>query len=416
VTESTAPSAEQRVTPGPIYGAGRALKLGALALVAGYGFTVSLPHGDNLWDFGSFVASGRAAAEGMDPYRVDPLSLTRLFGYTYTYTGTPNLNPPVSLIAFEALSQLEPAAAFRAWYALALALYLAVLALLARDYRDRLSPPLLAWALSLGGLWSTLALGQIYVPLLLALAAAWLLLRRGRWLPAGLLIGVAVAVKPNLVVWPLLLLLAGCWAAALPALLAAALLSAAPALVYGPGVYVSWLSALPSYGGFGVATDASLLGLTSRLGQPSLGLPLSGFLLLGLAGVVWRHRPPALHTSSLAIAASLLASPLTWTGYTLFLLPVFFEQRWTLPLKVAAVLLVFPANLVWQWSLPSRWQLAALGSIYSVALMLVLAALVAGLRGRQGQERDGDRQHEVSGAEHEHTGWGLARQVWQKGR
>ncbi|MFD2815791.1 hypothetical protein ACFSYD_17730 [Paracoccus aerius] len=30
------------------------------------------PHG--LWDFGAFVASGRAAAEGLDPYGIYPLT------------------------------------------------------------------------------------------------------------------------------------------------------------------------------------------------------------------------------------------------------------------------------------------------------------------------------------------------------
>lgn len=346
----------------------------ALALAIGYGFAVSLPHYPHVGDLGSFVASGRAAAEGSNPYVGELAALQRLLGDGYSHTGTPNLNPPVSLFAFVPLARLDPWTAFRGWYVMSLGLYLGVVLLLARE-----SPAGLrvrgAWAGALAGLWSTLALGQVYVPLLLAAALGWSLLRRGRHLPAGALVGLVVAVKPNLVVWPVLLLLGGYWLAAVSALASAALLSGAALVAYGPGSYAGWLAALATYGSSGVATDASLLGFATRLGLPLAGLAVSALLLLVTAAAVWRWRPPILLTSALGIVTALLASPLTWTGYTVLLLPIFFERRWTPALCLAATLLVFPANLAWEWSQLTRLHLVLLGSIYSGALLLVLTDL-----------------------------------------
>src|SRR3954468_2306604 len=71
--------------------------------------------GDGLWDFGSFVASGQAAAEGLNPYGVYPLTLhVELPGFE---SWNPNLNPPISALLFRAFDLAEPHLTFHTWWA-----------------------------------------------------------------------------------------------------------------------------------------------------------------------------------------------------------------------------------------------------------------------------------------------------------
>ncbi len=69
----------------------------ALGLVAVLVIAAELPRalpGESLMDFGSFVASARAARDGMNPYGVYPLTLhVVLPGFE---SWNPNLNPPRS--------------------------------------------------------------------------------------------------------------------------------------------------------------------------------------------------------------------------------------------------------------------------------------------------------------------------------
>ncbi|MCL6430781.1 MAG: DUF2029 domain-containing protein, partial [Anaerolineae bacterium] len=217
-----------------------------------------------------------------------------------------------------------------------------------------------------------LQLGQIYVPLLLAAAGAWELLRRDRHLEAGILIGLLVAIKPNFALWPLLLLLGGYGLVGGTAVASAALVSLLPVLIHGPRIYVQWLAASGSFRSFVLPGNSSLLAVASRLGVPWLGILLTAALVVGTATLVWRRRPSALVASSLGIVVSLLASPICWLGYTMLLLPTLVARKWTLALRAAAIILTIPFALVVQWFQPSRLHFAVFGSIYAPALLLIL--------------------------------------------
>lgn len=355
--------------------AAKAMLYSLLLLLVAHGVFWSLPHGEFLLDFGSFVAAGRAAAEGLNPYGVYPLTF-RLDFERIGPVETPNLNPPISVPVFAALSRLDPVIAFRAWYAMALGLYLLVLVMLVRAYPEYARPLRLGWALSLAGLWHTLQLGQVYVPLLAAAAAACVALERGRHVWAGLLIGLLVAVKPNLTIWLLLLWLVGCWRVSLVGATVAGLVSALPLVAYGPGIYRLWLAAVRGFSGALLPGNSSLPGLAARLGVPWLGSVLAVALVLGLAGLTRRRRPPVGTVSALAIVASLLVSPITWVGYTILLLPVLFRRAWTVPLRLAAVILAVPFEVILQCFQLSQWHFVLFGSFYSLALLLVLGAMV----------------------------------------
>ncbi len=340
--------------------------------------------GDSLWDFGSFVASGRAAREGLNPYGIYPLTLHVSFPGFEAWN--PNLNPPVSALLFQLFDLADPHVSFRIWWAISVLCYAATVLLLLRRYGRPDWWALLPWAFALAGFWDTLVLGQIYLPLVLAGSAAWLLLERGEGRWAGLLIGVVVAMKPNFLVWPVLLFLSGHRLPALVSIATAGAVSAVPLVVMGPEVYRQWFELIASDRERAFfLTNASLVGLTARMGLPSLGLWL-GLALLG-GSALWglRARPTALQASALALLLALLASPIAWIHYTLFLLPVLFS-RWRMTgIRLVALLLIVPVPFILDRFGQPAWVQVTSGSLYNWALVLCLAALL--MHERKGRER-----------------------------
>ena len=330
------------------------------------------------WDFGAFVASGRAAAAGLDPYGIYP-PLTPHVVFPGFEAWNPNLNPPISALLFQLFDITDLATSLRVWWVISLVCYLAAVVLLLRRYSEGVEAILLGiWAFALAGFWDTLFLGQIYTPLVLATVVAWLLLERGKLVQAGILIGLLVSMKPNFLVWPVLLFLAGCWRPPLVAAATAAVIAAIPLAVFGPQIYLDWLSLVASDGDRAVfLTNASFAGLAARAGLPLLGTVLSALLLLSLAAwAVWR-RPGTMDVSSFALVAALLASPLGWIHYTLFLLPVLlhhWQRPWTWPVAVA---LTIPVPLVLAQFGASAWLQLTVGSVYGWSLVLLLLGLIA---------------------------------------
>jgi hypothetical protein len=334
-------------------------------------------HEPGLWDFGSFVASGRAASEGLNPYGVYPLTLrVELPGFE---SWNPNLNPPISALLFQAFDVADPYVTYQVWRWISVAVYAAAILLLVSRVGNRVEALVIAiWAFALAGFWDTLFLGQIYLPLVLAGVAAWLLLERGAGLWAGLLIGVVVAMKPNFLVWPVLLLLSGQHRSALAAFVTAGAVSLIPLVIYGPDVYRQWFELVAADGNRSLfLTNGSFAGLAARAGIPSFGLLLGILLLMGLAAwALWR-RPDVLTVSAMALLGSILASPLGWIHYTLFLLPVIVMHWSRLAMRVVALLLIVPVPFIINQLGKPAWLQLTIGSVYGWALVLCLVILIA---------------------------------------
>ena len=339
------------------------------------------PHG--LWDFGAFVASGRAALAGLDPYGIYP-PLTPHVVFPGFESWNPNLNPPISAILFQAFSLADPVVSLRIWWWFSVACYLAAVLLLVRRYASRFEAPFVAiWAIGLAGFWDTLYLGQIYTPFVLLAVIAWLRLERGDGVAAGIMIGLIVSMKPNFLVWPVLLFLAGYRLPSLVSIATAAAIALIPLLAFGVHIYIDWLHLVASDGGRAIfLTNASFAGLAARAGLPVAASVLAVLLLLGFAAWAFLRRPPVIEVSGFALLASLLASPLGWIHYTLFLLPILlhhWQRPWT---WIAAFALTIPVPVVLaQFGKPALTQLTA-GSVYNWALVVLLIGLLASERER----------------------------------
>lgn len=314
-------------------------------------------------DFGAFLSSGRAAAVGLNPYAA-PFPPGR----------GPNLNPPITVLAFEAIAGVAPDLLGWAWWAVSLCSIAVTLFLFRRSYPQSTTLAHVAVLLGGAGLWAGLAEGQIYPPLGLVSAGAWLLLRRHQVM-AGILIGIVVAVKPNFAVWIVLLLLARDWLPVLAACATTITLSLLPLFVYGPAVYRSWLQVV-STGSAEVAANASILAFWTRFNAPQLGdISILGLLLASAIWVWWR-RPDVARLSNWALIVALLASPIAWVTYQAFLLPVFCSVRWTPVVWAAALLQVLPYWLLWLPPMQTGFGLIAAGTATSGVLLLLLGGLV----------------------------------------
>jgi hypothetical protein len=302
-------------------------------------FRYGLPPGP-LNDYGSFWASGKAANEGLNPYAVYP----ETFRSRYSGTVHPNLNPPVSLLLFAPLARLDPHTMLVPLWWGGLLVYAGIVVMTLRRHRQPNGLLLGAWALALPALWDGLRLGQVYVLLFAAAALVWYLLEKERPLLAAVVIGCLAAFKPNLLLWPALLFVAGHRRMALVAFLSFAVVSALPLLFFGPEVYVHWLELLRGdvADRSGFFANATVVAIGVRAGSHLLGGILA-LLVLAWAVLLVRRRPlSAIQASALGIGVAILASPVAWMHYLLMLLPALLSQRWTPAMIAGASVLIVP--------------------------------------------------------------------------
>jgi hypothetical protein len=217
---------------------------------------------------------------------------------------------------------------------------------------------------------------QIYAPLLLMMIGAWMLLRREKFVLAGLLIGIVIAVKPNYALVPLMLLAAGYGRIALPAITVAAGISAVPLVLEGPAIYREWLDLTVGFDGLEWTSNASLMAVGEHLGAPMIGRTLAVAVTLGILWVEKRYRPPPLDALTLALIAVVLFGPVSWAGYTLFLLPFLFSREWDRLTLISIAGLSVPFCIMRAIGLGNDWLNTLVAPLYAWAVVLLLVRLL----------------------------------------
>jgi hypothetical protein len=353
----------------------------ALVTIAVFGFMTTRPNPPQLWDLGLFILASRAASLDLNPYVPRP-ELMDGWKTTLEFTTVPSVNPPHSVLMFQPAAWVDPLVQAQVVYATSIAAYLALVVLLAVVYRDNLSPSRIAWMLALAAFWQILAVFNVYTYVALIAGIAWVLATKGRWTLAGIALGILAAIKMNFLTLPALLFLAGYRKVAAVSLVPFAAIWALPVIAYGPDVYLQWLAVIPP--SFPASPDywinmnnASLVAQFGRMGLPQAGMPLSVLLLGCLAAWVWATRPRPTEVMPLGLVAGVLAAPLGYLAYFLCLLPVFISRRrWSPLLTVAAFLMLIPHQFIWKWAGMGPLEMAAAGSVYFFAYVLVAVDLV----------------------------------------
>jgi len=336
-----------------------------------------------LMDFGSFYASGLKAQNGENPY--DPNS-EYIFDINFSRVGAGgkmlNLNPPISIVAFRALSYFNPNQSLIIWQIVSAVLYAIAILMLGWYYRQNITATKIIWAFTLAGFWHTLVLGQVYIILLLLTVLGWILLQKRKYVWAGLAIGLLVAIKPNFVIWPIFLFASGYYVTFLATAVSGLIVSCIPIIFYGTKIYSQWLEASSlRLETLMMPGNNSIVGLTSRFQNMDLGVILSVVSVAALLIISTLKKSNDLEfserTSALGILASLLASPISWTGYTILLLPVFFSlKKWTRPVTISAAILSIPFAIVLQLFQTSFVNFVLFGWLYGWAILLLLGDVV----------------------------------------
>ncbi len=299
-------------------------------------------------DFRSFMIAGEAANQGLDPYVNYPqlIKVTGM-GHTWAY---PNLNPPVSVLPMQLLASVDYGVARTLWAGGSALLYVGTVLGLARHYAAPGTRWRVAGMLLLDGFWSAMSLGQLYMLLLVPTALAVLLgERRPGW--SGFWLGALIAIKPQFLLWSLLLGGARHWRIALVSVATAAGIGITPLFFGHADWYPDWISGIRANS---ILTqfpnNVSLVSLLQRLGFP-MELALATAVAFATAVallVVWRRPAPAT-IAGLAVSTVILASPISWTGYSVFLVPVLLAAgRWSRPLVAGLHVLIVPGILLWQ--------------------------------------------------------------------
>jgi Glycosyltransferase family 87 len=377
----SAPS-ERVPTPWPWFGLASCIILAATIFKGSVGLDPAIP--PKLRVFGSFWASGWAASHGLNPFALYSLSPETIVPGVFDI----NLSPPALLPLFALLSHCDPAQAARAWIVSQAVLFILATGILLAAARAALRPWQACWILLTPQIYDGIRLGQDYAVLYLMAVLGWVALRTGRPIAAGLLIGALVAAKPNFVLWPVFLLLVGERRPAVIAFLCAGGLSLLPAALYGPAVYVQWFAAVGADRHWMLATDASLPGVAARLSVPVVGSALSAAAIAVGGALVWWRRPSPLAASGLALAIGIVASPLAWADYLVFLLPAFVDGQWGKPRNLAAALLTVPPGVPLLAMHQSPWIATLGGVIYTAAFLLIIGGMAAQIGMPRGALRD----------------------------
>jgi len=336
-----------------------------------------------LMDFGSFYASGLQIRNGENPYSPDSEYVWKFSFPRVGAGGTMiNLNPPITAMIFGYIARFDPHQAFKIWQAASAILFTGLIFVLTAAYKQNIGPAIFIWAFTLAGFWQTLTLGQIYVFLLLFIVLGWIFIQRKRNIMAGIAIGLVVTIKPNFIIWPVFLLLTGYYATFLVSVLSSLLISLIPMLFYGTQIYEQWLqTSVLRMETLILPGNSSILGLTARFNDITAGIVIS--IILVCAGLYLLKQKTSTRIeysediSALGILISILASPISWAGYTILLLPIFFSlKKWTYPVIISAAILSIPFGFIVKLWQTSFLNFVIFGWFYGWGILLLLGAVV----------------------------------------
>lgn len=332
-------------------------------------------------DFGSFYESGKAYLNGQNPfadsyeYIFKPLLGNREIP-------SPNLNPPFSVYLFSIFTFFNIRFGFRLWQVISVALYITGIYLFAKDNNNSKQPLHILFAFSIAGFWHTLELGQIYIFLFFLLILIYLSVKKQKDMLSGLLLGLLIAIKPNFMILPIFLFVSKYRKIACTALMTSAILSFIPIITDGTNIYFQWIQATIKYQGISYPGNSSLVGLFSSFNIPQVGYYLSILLFIGLIIFLYKKRADIRQVLGIGIAASLLLSPIAWSGYMVMFVPYIMEQKWGKLHSLCVFMLSFPVILtfaflnasiiseyIWLW-----WY----GYAFSILLGLVVWNIYSG--------------------------------------
>jgi alpha-1,2-mannosyltransferase len=329
-------------------------------------------------DLAAFYEGASRLRAGLPLYTTDVDFYTKPIQYIYP--------PPIALLLYPLPDYTTT---WWVWASVALVTWAGALALLLRelsgDLRQRVPPAwwpvLLCVLVTFTPVLSHFFWGQTQLQLLLLLTASWVWLRRGRDIPAGIALGVAIAIK----IFPLLLFVPlfarRRWRCLVAATVSAgAVLALSYALVGWDQAVIFFTDVLPRHSGSVIAhstnhtTIAAML--TNAFGDSSLAYYVSlvarALMMLAVFYAAWRARDTS-QAFALGMTTLVLVTPVVWEHYFVliylpWLVALSRSSRSLLPPLILAYFLVAAALLIYH--VPSG--LLALAQLLPIAGSLLL--------------------------------------------
>jgi len=286
------------------------------------GLTLVERAGAPVSDLRSYFDGAQRLRSGLPLYRPD-FNLLRDGAYQFIY-------PP--LPAFLLLPMPTYQAAWWCWAAFSIICWLLALALLLRelsgDIRREVSvvwrPVLVAALINLPPVLSHLFWGQLQLLLLLILVGSWLCLRRERDVAAGVLLGLAIALKifPALLFVPLLAQRR--WrCVAIAALTAIGVLVLSFAAIGWDQGWFYFTRVLPdvnrALGQYSPGNNSITSTIRNAIGDGRIADGLSLVIRTVIVGAVafgaWRLRKNSAHACALGVTMLMLVPPVIWEHY-----------------------------------------------------------------------------------------------------
>ncbi len=359
-------------------------------------------------DFGKFFYSAQLFLSGDNMYAPNPATSIGVGGgRAHVFL---NMNPPHAHLPLLLLAPLSIQVAAVVWSIASAVGLIASFAIALGELGIRPTPRGILFGVLAASVFSAtgaiVITGQLSFLLLPVITLAWRGARREAWARAGTWLGVAISIKPFLLVFIPYFVLRRHWAAVTAAAVTMVAAFSVGVAVFGVDAHREWIRALGTTDWEWAAMNASVLGLLSRaLGDSPYYTPLavlpSGVWLVWLTAsvliamgtfVAIRNRPAADADSAflLLLLAALLISPLGWIYYlwlplgpalARFLSPGDRSEsppvRWLLWLALPG--LVWPLSMIFVGQ-PSGVATVTVGSIYFWStLFLWLAALADAL-------------------------------------
>jgi hypothetical protein len=353
--------------------------------------------GGNPYDQKQLAPHLAEASGGRDPARAaEPIEAE--FDAPFSY-------PPQSAALFVPLAFLSVPAAKAAWLVLNVLSAVAVAVMTVLEIRRRTAAPSPADGRR-GGEWDVLGagvltayilgsplttnvlwLGQTSLVVFAATMAGWVFSRNGRWLLAGVCMGLAT-VKPQICllvfVW---LLLERQWKVLLTSAVTAAALGLYPMLLQGPvGVARAWLTRIGSHKTFGANEPGAEFVIDLQSLLHTAGLPVPSLEVVGviLVVVLWLLRDRGDRDDVFGILMGLMVTFVFVHDCEYVCLAPLLTSLWVrarqrpglLPwVGLLVFLLLFPRRWVRDWA--ADWNLEVLNHWRTVVVLVMLGVVLA---------------------------------------
>ncbi|MBN2329088.1 MAG: DUF2029 domain-containing protein [Candidatus Omnitrophica bacterium] len=321
-----------------------------------------------IYDFGTFYLSGYFLSVVENPYQhSNPLSAKMQIG---AY----NLNPPIFLFFSEFLYQFELVPIYVCWQIFSFLCFSLSIFILLKFFawNDINKFILVMWSFAFAGFYQVLYNGQMQAFLLLLYCLfLWSLVKTKKTIIPSLLLGFLVAVKPFFGLILVFLFAGGYRRIAVQSLIAFSFFCLLPLLRYDFNVYQQWRASIGESFVYDDLSNNSLLAFFTRLHLLWLGKIMAGFIVLSAILAFYRGKFNAVKLCNISFVIILLASPISWTTYTLFLLPIFYLERWTIYHYIASLVFLVPVQLVFGLSNISYYHAVIFGSFHLFGIVLL---------------------------------------------